>query len=101
MSSTPPPIHTPRGINDLPVELKKYIVTCAADQDKVYETWSSSLVESFAFEGAMDAVFMERRKRHRSAITALFCVSKEWSDLAAPLLFKVRLFPFSVPISQR
>lgn len=33
--SSPAP-RTPRGLNDLPVELKKYIVELAAKQDEVY-----------------------------------------------------------------
>jgi hypothetical protein len=89
-SQSPPP--SPRTINDLPVELKKYIVELAAKQDEVYEQWTTEF--RIGLHDEMKDVLERQKKRYRSRLGALFCTSKLWSELVAPLRFKVRFCSF-------
>lgn len=89
-SPAPPPVPRPRTINDLPTEIKKYIVDLAAKQDEVYKQWTTALADDL--DVVAKQALVDQKKRFRSSLGALFCVSKEWSEWAAPSLFRVSSF---------
>jgi hypothetical protein len=81
------PARPPRTINDLPTELKKYIVELAAEQDEVFEQWTTAVMNQV--DGGRMGWSDQHQQRYKSGLGALFCTSKQWSELAAPLRFKV------------
>lgn len=78
----------PRSINDLPVELKKYIVQLVAEQNDFHLEWIEALHPHLndKTEEALD----EHRRRWFGGLGPLFCTSRLWSELAAPFRFRVR-----------
>ncbi|GAA5850270.1 hypothetical protein JCM8547_001072 [Rhodosporidiobolus lusitaniae] len=70
-------------INDLPAELKKQIVEVCAEQDERFRAWMEK-------EGpATLAMNLKANKwMHGKSVSALFRVSRTWSMLAAPHLFR-------------
>ncbi|GAA5849591.1 hypothetical protein JCM8547_000506 [Rhodosporidiobolus lusitaniae] len=54
--------------------------------DEVYEEWTAAVRPELDEE--MQLVLDQQQRRYRSSLGALFCVSKEWSKLAAPLRFR-------------
>ncbi|GAA5885601.1 hypothetical protein JCM6882_007489 [Rhodosporidiobolus microsporus] len=89
MASSPSPAPQPprRTINDLPAELKKRIVELVAQQDDAYEEWTTALRPKL--KGPMRVVLDAQKVRFKNGLGALFRVSRQWSELAAPLRFKI------------
>ncbi|BGP52229.1 hypothetical protein JCM10450v2_008200 [Rhodotorula kratochvilovae] len=72
------------NLADLPLELKTKIAQLCAEQDEAFKTWS----DAYARANEHDAQKVEEiRKFHGFSLGALFCTSKEWSEIAAPFRF--------------
>ncbi|GAA5917083.1 hypothetical protein JCM6882_009489 [Rhodosporidiobolus microsporus] len=88
MSEPAPPSPPRRTINDLPTELKQRIVELCAEQDAVYREWMSSVREALEIDEETMQGLDELDKLHGRTLKALFGTSRQWSALAAPLLFR-------------
>ncbi|GAA5887675.1 hypothetical protein JCM6882_001492 [Rhodosporidiobolus microsporus] len=75
-----------RTINDLPVELKQRIVQLCAEQDEWYNLWLWRTKRHPRFAGARRQVGVP--KIVGRSVRALFEVSKQFSELAAPHIFQ-------------
>ncbi|GAA5887621.1 hypothetical protein JCM6882_001473 [Rhodosporidiobolus microsporus] len=81
-SASPDPQAPRCGMNDLPTEVKARIVELCAEQDEQFKRWLSS-------KTSLVADLNKHNMMHGRSVGALFQVSKEFSTLAAPHLFKV------------
>lgn len=103
-SSTPSSeaVRPPRAsLDSLPTELKKRIVELCAEQDERFKQWTHHFEEQveqsagLEMAGELDDLVRNVTHRQQSSIGSLFCLSRQWSELAAPFRFKVRLLFFA------
>ncbi|BGP44036.1 hypothetical protein JCM10450v2_008253 [Rhodotorula kratochvilovae] len=92
------PDETPRAaphanINDLPAELKIKIARLCAEHDEHLRSWTKP-VASQTYGPAKDGI-NEMWRTYGHSIGALFCTSKDWSEIAAPFRFQARLLPLT------
>ncbi|BGP52243.1 hypothetical protein JCM10450v2_008214 [Rhodotorula kratochvilovae] len=82
----PTPTASPRvTLDNLPTEVKIRIAELCAEQDERFEEWTAAVEDMDDTEGLLDRV----QAHHGRTLGALFCLSKEWSDIVAPLRFQV------------
>ncbi|KWU43279.1 hypothetical protein RHOSPDRAFT_35152 [Rhodotorula sp. JG-1b] len=79
------------GLHSLPTELKQQIVQCCADQDDLLACAFGTLIDEdipihtrLALHGPLHRAVTKNR-----SLDALAAVSREWNELAAPVLFEV------------
>ncbi|GAA6032870.1 hypothetical protein JCM8097_000838 [Rhodosporidiobolus ruineniae] len=71
-----------KSLGDLPAELKARIVELCAKQDERFKEWVKS-------RPSVEAELKQKQAWHGRSVSAFFRVSKEFSTLAAPYLFRV------------
>ncbi|BGP44037.1 hypothetical protein JCM10450v2_008254 [Rhodotorula kratochvilovae] len=84
------PTAAPRvNLGDLPTELKTKVAQYCDEQDERYRHWTE--LASRQYSECQDTLASIRQLStfHGSSVGALFCASKEWSEIMAPLRFKV------------
>ncbi|GAA5887589.1 hypothetical protein JCM6882_001462 [Rhodosporidiobolus microsporus] len=82
MSSPSPSCDLKCGMNDLPTEIKARIVELCAEQDERFQRWLTT-------RPTVAADLKKHGLMYGRSVSALFRVSKQFSELAAPFLFKI------------
>ncbi|GAA6004283.1 hypothetical protein JCM10207_000649 [Rhodosporidiobolus poonsookiae] len=81
---------TKRAVNDLPCEIKARIVELCAEQDERYKNQLDALVKTEHKAGeALKTRLTQHKSPYGRSLLCVFGVSKEFSKLAAPFIFKV------------
>ncbi|KAK4332712.1 Proteophosphoglycan ppg4 [Rhodotorula toruloides] len=80
-------------INDLPTEVKTRIAEYCDEQDERATKWLTRLslllsAGPIELRGRLEHTLAETADRYERSIGRLFCLSKEWSQIAAPFRFK-------------
>ncbi|BGP43982.1 hypothetical protein JCM10450v2_008199 [Rhodotorula kratochvilovae] len=79
-------------LNDLPLELKRHIAELCAEQDARLAAWSAALVRQSQDNALVAGGAVQLRHKYDHSLGALFQVSKEWSEIVAPLHFETVRF---------
>ncbi|BGP30248.1 hypothetical protein JCM10296v2_002000 [Rhodotorula toruloides] len=80
-------------INDLPTEVKTRIAEYCDEQDERSTKWLTRLslllrAGPIELRRRLQHALAETADRHQRSVGRLFCLSKEWSQIAAPFRFK-------------
>ncbi|BGP06211.1 hypothetical protein JCM10049v2_002030 [Rhodotorula toruloides] len=80
-------------INDLPTEVKTRIAEYCDEQDERSTKWLMRLsllwkTGPIELRRRLEHALAETADRHQRSVGRLFCLSKEWSQIAAPFRFK-------------
>ncbi|BGO89771.1 hypothetical protein NBRC10512_004423 [Rhodotorula toruloides] len=80
-------------INDLPTEVKTRIAEYCDEQDERATKWLTRLTllqraGPIELRRRLEHALPETADRHQRSVGRLFCLSKEWSQIAAPFRFK-------------
>jgi len=78
-------------INNLPVELHSRIAQLCYDQDQKYKRYRAALDKLEDMPEEVEVFKKRQDEVYGKSLQALHCVSKHWSNMAAPFLFEVSL----------
>ncbi|GAA6026816.1 hypothetical protein JCM8097_005882 [Rhodosporidiobolus ruineniae] len=94
-SSTPSSeaVRPPRAsLDSLSTELEKRIVELCAEQDETLRNWTERVLElnprTVHVDSSVPDLVRSVRAAHPQTLGTLFCLSREWSTIAAPYRFK-------------
>ena len=78
-------------INNLPVELHSRIAQLCYDQDQNYKRYRAALDKLEDMPDEIEVFKKRQDEVYGKSLQALHCVSKHWSNMAAPFLFEASL----------